>query len=301
MESFNKWVIKNFGGDSIEEAIYNKVSELLKQTNQEQLPVDLEIIAKHIGIDPTPLWIDNRIGDIYIHPNSEGELIKINYKFRIAFPKSKKKQYGSPRFRFAYAHELIHCLFYDFSYSPPKRIAPKPLRREEEIVCNKGASFLLLPQNAINDIISSLEFDDIIYKVNIVSKKAQTSIHTTILYFINNNLLKNVKNKLYILSKLSKGLGNRKKEKPRCITSIFFNEKGEKNTFFLPAYQGLDKISKTWSLMRFFNNNFYPSKLYVQNEIINYKNKKFILNGFHIKLEKSNYVWSELDIKELKE
>lgn len=291
---FSKWIIETFGGNSPKEAISLKVSELLSASQQYELPIKLSLIAEIIGINPKP---------IYRNQLSWGELIKINNEFRISLKMKSGKPpsiywYGYPKLRFSYAHELIHCLFYDFSYSPPKRTAPSAKNNEEEEICNYGASLLLLPKTIVKNFITSLNSNNFIYEAEMLSSKARTSLHTSFLHLINNNYLKEKKNKLYILSSIHSGYRNRGIKKPRCIISVIYNENEEKK-IFLPTYKGLEIIGDSWSLINFFNNNFKTSRLFVKNEIINYQSKRYILNGIHKKL-KGNYVWSNLNFEMIK-
>ena len=80
--------------------------------------------------------------------------------------------------------------------------------------------------------------------------------------------------------------------------SVIFNSI-EDEAVFLPTYKGIDVISNSWSLINYFNNNFQTSELFVKNEVIEYKQKKYVINGKHIKVENTNYVWSDLSYKEL--
>ena len=291
---FDKWLIDSFGGSSPKEAISLKVSELLSKSKQYELPIKLSSIAKIIGINPYPIYRDQL---------SWGELIKINNEFRISLKMKSGKPpsifwYGYPKLRFTYAHELIHCFFYDFSFSPPKRIAPYATRNEEEEICNYGASLLILPESIVRKFIDSLNSKDFIYKAEMLSSKAKVSLQASFIHLINNNYLKERNKKLYILSSIHSGYRNRGIKKPRCIISTIFDKKGEKN-IFIPTYKGIEIIGNSWSLLNFFNNNLKQSELFVKNEIIKYKNTKYILNGTHKKF-KGNYVWSDLSFETIK-
>lgn len=293
LTSFSKWVINSFGGNSPKEAILNITNKLLLEANQKELPIKLSSIARIIGLNPYP---------IYRNQSSWGELININNKFRISLKMKSGKPpsiywYGYPRLRFSYAHELIHCLFYDLSSSPPKRIAPIANNNEEEELCNYGASLLLLPDYIVNKFINSLNSNDFIYEVQCLSKKAKISLHASFIHLINNNYIKQTKNKLYILSSTHKGYRERGINKPRCIISVIYDNYEVKKTF-IPTYKGLEAINDSWSLIKYFYNDLNTPYLYVKNEVINYNFKKYLINGIHKKIRK-NYVWSDLEIKEI--
>ncbi len=292
---FKKWVMDSFGGNSTKEAISLKVNELLSKTKQHELPIKLSLVAEIIGINPVP---------IYRNQSPWGELININNEFRISLKMKSGKppsiySFKYPRLRFSYAHELIHCLFYDFSFSPPKRIAPHATtKREEEEICNEGARLLLLPDNIVKNYINSINSTDFIYQVEMLSSKSRTSLYVSFIHLVENNFLLKKKNKLYILSSINSGIRDKGIKKPRCNISAIYNAEEEKK-IFLPAYKGLDVLGDSWSLMNFFRNISKLSELFVKNEIIEYQKKRYILNGTHKKIT-DNYVWSDLDIEIIK-
>jgi hypothetical protein len=292
---YSKWLIERYGGFTVHEAIQSAVDNLLTLSKQTELPIRLSDVAILVGINPTP---------IYKNQEPWGQLIKINDEFRISLKMKTGKPpsifwYGYPRLRFSYAHELIHCLHYDFSHKTPIRIAPKSIDKKEEVVCNYGAGLLTLPKILVREYIQKLNSDDVIYVAKNLAKKSHSSLHATFLHLINNDFIKEKENKLYILSAKHEGYRKRGASKPRCIISaIYLNENQSK--IFLPTYQGIDVISNSWSLLRFHNNPNFANHFMVKNEIIKFKDKKYILNGEHKKIEDSSYVWSDLHIEPLK-
>lgn len=294
--SLTRWVVNHYGGKSAKEAIALAVYGLLQKYNQKELPVKLSGIAEGIGINPQP---------IYQMQTPFGQIISLQNEFRIALKMKTEKPpsiywHGYPKLKFAYAHELIHCLFYDLSKKPPERIAPKAKNNEEETLCNYGAGLLILPPHLVREYINGIDNRDIINLAIKLSRKSQTSLHTSFLHLINEQYLDKSVNTLYILSQKSEGYRNRGVMKPRCIISVFYNENGTPNTF-LPAYKGLDSIGKSWSLIRFHNklpnNTVFEEK--VRNEIIAYSNCNYLLNGRHYRVRNSSYVWSELSVLDI--
>ncbi len=288
--SFNKWIIDNFGGVSSKEGIASVIDDLITKTKQDELPIKLSEIAKKIGINPYP---------IYRNQKSWGQIIEINNEFRISLRMKSGKPpsiywYGYPKLRYSYAHELIHCLFYDFSSSPPKRIAPEANGNEEELLCNHGASLLLFPQRQVEKFIQNIQNSDIITIAKELAAKSHTSFHASLIYLLKNEFLKEKKNKLYILSSINEGYRGRGLKKARCVISALYDN--NKRIEFLPVYKGLEVISDSWSLINFHKNLYSTTELHVKNEIIELDNKKYIINGKH-SLISSNYVWSDLDIK----
>lgn len=288
----NKWLTNHYGSNSPKDAISLAVNNLIATSAQKELPVKLSEIAKLIGINPFP---------IYRNQFSTGQLIEVNNEFRIALKMKSGKPpsvywYGYPRLRFSYAHELIHCLFYDFSFTPPKRIAPKAKGNEEEEYCNHGAALMLLPPKLVQEYINSLEHDDIVSVATSLANKSHTSLHASMLHLINNGFLVCDKRKLYILSASHEGYRKRGDKKPRCILSAQYLHDNKRQPF-LPTYKGLEAISNSWSLIDYHNRINSTSEYLVKNEIIDYEKSKYIINGQHKRITGSGYVWSDLIIE----
>ncbi|UZJ40619.1 hypothetical protein OO006_09665 [Prosthecochloris sp. SCSIO W1101] len=289
--SLKEWLIDTYGGSTPKEAISIAANDLIRNTSQNELPVKLSEIASLIGINPSP---------IYRSQLSTGQLIEINNEFRISLKMKSGKPpsiywYGYPRLRFSYAHELFHCIFYDFSFSPPKRIAPKSKGNEEEEYCNYGAALLLLPYKLTQKYISTLKTNDIIIIATKLAKKSHTSLHTSFLHLLNSDFLTCNKRKLYILSSRHSGYRNRGNIKPRCILSAQYLN-NDKRKIFLPTYKGLETIAASWSLLDHHNKIKSIPEYIVKNEIIEYNKNKYILNGLHKRINGSGYIWSDLYI-----
>jgi len=292
MDSFSKWVMDKFGGNSVKEAIEKEVNRLIFETRQQKFPVKLSEIAKKIGINPIP---------IYQNQSSWGQLLEMNNEFRISLKiKSGKPPSiywsGYPMLRYAYAHELIHSFFY--TNKPPTRIAPIPKEKQEETLCNYGASFMLLPKSLLKEFLQNTDAN-IVSVAKELSAKSYVSLHSCFIRLINEDFFEEKINKLYILSTINEGYQNSGKRKPRCLISIIYNDE-KKRKFFLPTYKGLDSISESWSLLNYHKNGYLNARVYVQNEYIEFGKNKYIINGKH-ELINSTYVWSDLHIQELQQ
>lgn len=293
---FEKWLMKRYGGNSALESINTAVDSLLIKSNQSELPIKLSQIASLIGVNPSPIYKDQIF---------EGELIEINNELRICLKMKSERSpsnswSGLPRMRFTYAHELIHCLSYDFSTSQPKRIAPLPENKEEEVLCNHGASRLLLPPKITMRFLKQCENKEFVSIAKQIALKAKVSLHLLFLQLFKINYFDTL-NKIFMLSSINKGLRGRNKEKPRCIISVINFQNG-KNAQFLPGYMGIESIESDWSLVRLYSmllENKRISELEVNNEIITYKNLKYLINGKHKKIENSSYIWTDVDFKRI--
>ena len=295
---YQEWIISNFNGKTPKESISKIAEILLFETKQQVFPIKLSLIAKKIGIDPRPL---------YLNQPFDGSLIFHGDKLRIAL-KRESEQYNRllPHYRFAYAHELIHCLSYDFNIH--KRVAPLPKGLEEEHLCNYGAVKLILPLSILkkylkidydfykNDIISYTE------KIKQLATLAECNIHTVVYELFNSDLLVPTFNTVYILSQNSGGYQNKNVVKPRCLIGIHFDEQGKKKQF-LSGQQGLQHIkslnsNEGWSLINFYQNPF-SNHFIVDNETIlrDTDNEMFLISGIHVRFSEKGYIWSELNIK----
>ena len=290
--NYEKWLIQNFGGKTGKDSIVKKTVELLKSTGQNNLPVRLSKIASYIGINPQPIYRNQKYwGELIM----EEEELRICLKMKTGKPPNPNWR-GFRRLRFSYAHELIHCLHYDLFKKPPVRIAPLPEKNfEEEIICNIGARNLLLPPFLIKKVLKSLQKkDDFPFIAKQLSQIGAVSLHVAFIQLLENNYF-NKKNKIYIISNVNKGLNGLKEEKPRCIASAIYL--GKKIETFLHPYQGIEHNNKNWSLVLFFKNFENMEIMKIKNEIIKVKEKKYLITkGLHKKITNS-YVWSDLDFE----
>ena len=123
ISAYKEWIKSNFHGDSAKNSIELKVDALLLEAKQIRFPIKLAAVAKVIGIDPKPVYLDQPY---------DGSLITIGDRIRIGLNLSyRENNRYSQRLRFTYAHELFHCFGYDFSSLPNKRVAPLPNGFEE--------------------------------------------------------------------------------------------------------------------------------------------------------------------------
>ncbi|MDB5008526.1 MAG: hypothetical protein JWP45_2919 [Mucilaginibacter sp.] len=293
---YQQWINSQFKGNSVKDSINIIIENLLLQTNQHTLPIKISSIAKLIGIDPRPL---------YFNQSYDGGLININGKLRIALKLDFKNDNRlMHRHRFTYAHELIHCLAYDFKKVPNIRIAPKPQGLEEEYLCNYGAAKLILPTKILTEYLHEKNKYSIDYYSNIIkeiSQKANCGFQLVVLQLLESKLLER-KNKLYILSTISKGYRNEGKHKPRCVIDAYFDENEIMHKFLGPN-KGLEHIHFVadklipWSLLE-FHENYDKDYFEVENEklIRSIDGYSFSITGIHVRLNENNYVWSELSI-----
>jgi len=298
---YQHWIKSKFGGASAKESIDLIVDSLLIEAKQYVLPIKLSSVAKIIGIDPKPLYFDQPY---------DGSLITTDDKIRIALSLNfRENNRYSQRLRFTYAHELIHCLAYDFSCLPNKRIAPLPDRQEEEHLCNYGAAKLMLPKRVLSGYFengqNTLSDFSYIEKIKIISSEGDCSITTVVLELIASGLLKNKPNTLYILSLATSGYHNKGKLKPRCLVGVHFDKLGIKKNFLAPN-KGLEHIESLesavmpWSLLK-FHNQLGSDYLETQGEVLINKinDARFIINGIHVRLNDKGYIWSELSYKDI--
>ncbi len=299
LTDYKKWLIDTFKGDTPLESIYNKVDSLLLETNANKFPINLTAIAKRIGINPTPLYRNQPFdGSLIIRDNE----MRISLKRKSEKPPDVKSP-DLPRMRFSYAHELIHCVAFDMSSSPPLRLSPEPSGEEEESICNAGASRLLLPPNLLLDrfIKESGNNADKIVKI---SSFALVSLHLVVLQLFKYDIIPMKPNSLYILSLNTKSQKNNSRSKPRCIAAVYKDENGKKYEY-PPRYIGLECITlinkeeKIWSLLSFHNNPKKYNSMKVNKENLKLRlnksdHKILCVSGTHKRLKRGSYIWSEL-------
>jgi hypothetical protein len=135
-----KLVATNKGADP--ECIIERYTAcLLKETEQDELPIDVELIASCLGIRRRTGNFDFA-GRIFAEPS--GQLVMdLNAGDR------------PPRRRFTCAHELIHPAFPGFKRETRYRVdsttANHQPNREEEYLCDLGAAALLMPARLVKD------------------------------------------------------------------------------------------------------------------------------------------------------
>ena len=297
VSAYQLWMMDKYQGSSPKEAIDHILNKLLTDTRQFSLPVKISVIAKKIGVNPKPL---------YINQPYDGSLIMHENAIRIAFKKRPEGNYYdlSPGERFAYAHELIHCLAYDFNSVPNQRVAPLPKSLEEEHLCNYGAKRILLPPKIIQDYFEKGLRNNVSY-IELIKEIATASgctIPMVAIEIFKENLIPAIPNSLFILSQNSSGYQKRNVIKPRCIVGAYFDATGKKFPF-LSSQQGLQHIKSNqsingkWSLLDFFDHPEHNRMLVTDEYIKNDKTgKAMIISGSHNRLTEGSLIWSEMTV-----
>lgn len=293
---FEKWILDTYRGESPVAAMLAAADIVRKDSGQNVFPIQLSRIAASLGMNPQPLFLDIV---------EDGNLIMREGELRIALRRSSKyaiKNYGRNigRHRFTYAHEIAHSFFYDLKSSPPKRIAPRADRNEEEVICNHIARELLLPKELLQAEINNRAKIDASFIVS-VAKKAIVSIQALVLQLCDRRTLKIPLGSFYLLSKDQNGSGGKGVKKPRCVTGIWNDGKG-KPIPFLPPYKGLDSVkplssnAHNWSLVSYhlslYKGMYSPVKT-IENEIVLLpQGTRAEISATHERIQKSLYVWT---------
>lgn len=138
-------LMESAGLDDPLEAIRKKVDQLLQETEQRNVPIDLRIVTSFQGI--TKIRTESLSVAAMLLPTASGLQIIINKDDSIA------------RQHFSIAHEICHTLFPSFNKQPvakvDKWVGKFSIPQEEEYLCDFGASCLLLPQATVVERISS--------------------------------------------------------------------------------------------------------------------------------------------------
>lgn len=131
-------LIGRAGIEDPEEIIRDEVAQLLSDTGESALPIDVEAIASWLGIR-------SATGDFEfagrIYADHDGQLIM-----------NLNAQDEPPRRRFTCAHELIHTRFPGFErgrYRLDLQVGSNPVNLEEEYLCDFGAAELLMPRHLV--------------------------------------------------------------------------------------------------------------------------------------------------------
>jgi hypothetical protein len=295
------WLMNRFEGETPKNSILNAIESILINANQKELPIDLAGVAKSLGINHMPLYGQSQFSDCCLKEH-KGEL-RISFKIHLSDINNSKKQSS----RFSYAHELIHCLGYDFDNKMAVRHAPKPRGLEEEKLCNFGAANLILPEKILKNIGEKLN-GNILNKIVQLSILSKTSIINVFNQLKDIDFLLPSPNTIYLISGKSKGYQKRNEIKYRCISSVYYDDQN-RNTIFLPSSKGLDSVingqGSDWSLINFHkkNRNYYKDSIEVvknENIKVKFKGEKeyFLSEGQHTRInEVKNFVWTELKAK----
>lgn len=132
-------LIQRHKGKEPEEILEAHSQRLLRESDQDSLPVDVDLIASVLGIRRRvePLGFAGRI-----YAEESGQLVM-----------DLNAADGEPRRRFTGAHELMHVAFPGFKrearYRADRNAGSSPRNQEEEYLCDYGAAALLMPKNLV--------------------------------------------------------------------------------------------------------------------------------------------------------
>lgn len=293
LSAYEAWVLNTYGGRTPVEGLLTAATALRVKAGQDRFPIMLSPIAELLGLNPAPL---------YRPLPCEACLLVQGDQLRIALrqPSGRAPQHDSykfGRFRFSYAHELVHSMAFDFSLRPPVRIAPMPKGNEEEVICNKVAGGLLLPVDLLHEEIHGRRID----AVTLVSlaAKARVSIQGLVVQFCAHGRILARPGTLFLLSKACKGTFLRGAHKPRCVAGGLVTNRG---TLQLPPMKGIESIfvreqsSRRWSLVNYHGDMALGSNVgpvSVRNEIVVFPDgQPYVLNVTHERIHNSPYVWT---------
>lgn len=146
-------LIERHKGKSPTEIVEDEADRLLQESEQAELPVDVDLIASCLGIKRriTSLAFAGRI-----YAEESGQLVM-----------DLNSNDSEPRRRFTAAHEIIHTVFPGFKrearYRTDASAEANPPNREEEYLCDLGAAALLMPRAIVskrltgNDELAAVE------------------------------------------------------------------------------------------------------------------------------------------------
>ncbi|MGH2853515.1 MAG: ImmA/IrrE family metallo-endopeptidase [Solirubrobacteraceae bacterium] len=129
-------LIERHKGKAPTEIIEAEADRLLKESEQNELPIDVDLIASCLGIR-------RRIASFgfagRIYAEESGQLVM-----------DLNADDSEPRRRFTASHEIIHTVFPGFKrearYRTDASAEANPRNREEEYLCDLGAAALLMPR-----------------------------------------------------------------------------------------------------------------------------------------------------------
>lgn len=296
MTPYESWLTKRFGGPTPLQGLKKYLDELRRSTGQQKLPVQLTLIAKKIGLNPIP---------IYKRLPVTGCLMPKDGLLRIALnrPSGRPVTRDTPnlgRFRFTYAHEVIHSLAYDLRVVPNQRLAPLPKADEEEILCNHAARHLLLPREVLyKETLATSRVDAQWF--DSTAKKADVSYPVLAMQLFEENLLPKSPLEICLLSRIGYGSDGKGDQKPRCINGRYTDMNG-RHFRVLGPNEGLDRIKVTkgaeakWSLVNFheeMRSSTYSLIREVSNEILVFPNKTRVhFTGRHEQAHRMGYIWT---------
>ena len=205
------------------------------------------------------------------------------------------------RYRFSYAHELIHSLAYDLRSLPCRRVAPLPKTKEEEVLCNYGARHLIMPPELLRKELESQSEIDARFLVAL-ARKGRVSLQVLGLQLCGEKLLPPPPNTIYLLSKIGFGSDGEGIKKARCIACVYYDSQGHFRRF-LGSNEGIDRIGSgrgrglRWTLIKAHDqvrSGTYAFSVKVKDEEIVLANKARVLfTGTHEQLSMSGYIWTK--------
>jgi Zn-dependent peptidase ImmA (M78 family) len=156
-------LMKRHRTEDPQRAIEAYARKLLRDAEQDSLPVDVDLIASVKGVRQRHSDYDFA-GRIYVE--DDGQLVM-----------NLNTTDNSNRQRFTCAHELMHTGFPGFG--PEKRyrldtvVESNPVNREEEYLCDLGAAALLMPSDLVGD---QYDVSDGLSAVEALSSDAEVSL-----------------------------------------------------------------------------------------------------------------------------
>ncbi len=156
-------LIERHGGKRPEHILEAHAERLLRESEQDTLPVDVDLIASVLGIRRrvAPFGFAGRI-----YAEESGQLVM-----------DLNAEDGEPRRRFTGAHELMHVAFPGFKrearYRADTSPGANPRNREEEYLCDHGAAALLMPRQLVAE---GYRTDDGLDAVEALARDAEVSL-----------------------------------------------------------------------------------------------------------------------------
>ena len=120
-------------------AMHKLVDDLLEETGQREVPIDLPVVASFRGV--VEIRAESIKGAAMLVPTPQGLRISVN----MAEPVGRRN--------FSAAHEVCHTLFPNYAKHPVAKVdtfvGRFSIPQEEEYLCDIGASYLLLPPTLV--------------------------------------------------------------------------------------------------------------------------------------------------------
>ncbi|MGI8921477.1 MAG: ImmA/IrrE family metallo-endopeptidase [Solirubrobacteraceae bacterium] len=156
-------LIERHHGREPEEILEGHAERLLRESEQDALPVNVDLIASVLGIRRRVAPFDFA-GRIYAEES--GQLVM-----------DLNADDGEPRRRFTGAHELMHVAFPGFKresrYRADASAGGHARNREEEYLCDYGAAALLMPRRLVAERYG---IDDGLLAVEALANDAEVSL-----------------------------------------------------------------------------------------------------------------------------